>query len=149
MKIGQKGLQLIKDFEGWYSTPYRDPIGIATIGYGFTYYLPNRRKVKMDDPPLTRIEGEAMLLEILSNYENDVKRLLMKKLNQNQFDALVSFTYNLGATNLGRSTLLRKINTNPEDTRIVEEFLKWNKAGGKILPGLIRRRQAESDLYFS
>jgi len=94
MKIGQKGLQLIKDFEGWYSTPYRDPIGIATIGYGFTYYLPNRRKVKMDDPPLTRIEGEVMLLEILSNYENDVKRLLMKKLNQNQFDALVSFTYN-------------------------------------------------------
>jgi len=149
MKIGQKGLQLIKDFEGWYSTPYRDPIGIAAIGYGFTYYLPNRRKVKMDDPPLTRIEGEAMLLEILSNYENDVKRLLMKKLNQNQFDALVSFTYNLGATNLARSTLLKKINTNPEDTRIVEEFLKWNKAGGKILPGLIRRRQAESDLYFS
>jgi lysozyme len=149
MKIGQKGIQLIKDFEGWYSAPYRDPIGIPTIGYGFTYYLSDRRKVKMDDPPLTRIKGEAMLLEILSNYEDDVKRLLVRQLNQNQFDALVSFTYNLGATNLGKSTLIKKINTNPEDTRIVEEFLKWNKAGGEILPGLIRRRQAESDLYFS
>jgi len=91
MKIGQKGLQLIKDFEGWYSTPYRDPIGIATIGYGFTYYIPNRRKVKMDDPPLTRIEGEAMLLEILSNYENDVKRLLMKKIKSKSIRCISVF----------------------------------------------------------
>lgn len=149
MKIGDKGLQLIKKFEGWYSSPYMDPIGIPTIGYGFTYYLPNRRKVRMDDPPLTRANGELMLLEILSNYEDDVKRLLVVQLNQNQFDALVSFTYNLGATNLGKSTLIKKINANPKDKSIAQEFLKWNRAGGKILHGLTIRRQAESDLYFN
>jgi lysozyme len=149
MKIGQKGLQLIKDFEGWYSSPYRDPIGIPTIGYGFTYYLPNRRKVTMNDPPLTKAEGELMLLEMISNYEDDVNRLLLTQVYQNQFDALVSFTYNLGATNLGRSTLLKKVNSDPEDKSIAQEFLKWNRAGGKVLPGLTRRRQAESDLYFS
>ena len=149
MKIGQKGLQLIKDFEGWYSCPYKDPIGIPTIGYGFTYYLPNLRKVTMNDPPLTKAEGELMLLEIISNYEDDLNRLLLTKVCQNQFDALVSFTYNLGATNLGRSTLLKKVNFNPRDKSIAQEFLKWNRAGGKVLPGLTRRRQAESDLYFS
>lgn len=148
MRIGKKGLKLIKDFEGWYSKPYRDPIGIPTIGYGFTYYLPNRRKVSMLDSPLTKEDGEKLLLQILFNYENDVNRLVISDVNQNMFDALVSFTYNLGAANLAKSTLLKKINTNPNDKSIASEFLKWNRAGGKILAGLTRRRQAESELYF-
>lgn len=149
MKIGQKGLQLIKDFEGWYSKPYLDPIGIPTIGYGFTYYLPSRRRVGMQDIPLTREEGDRMLTDILTYYENDVLRLVMKPLKQSQFDALVSFTYNLGATNLGKSTLLKRINQDPNDKRIADEFMKWDKAGGKVLPGLVRRRAAEAKLYFS
>lgn len=149
MKIGQKGLQLIKDFEGWYSKPYLDPIGIPTIGYGFTYYLPSRRRVAMQDIPLTREEGDRMLTDILTYYENDVLRLVMKPLKQSQFDALVSFTYNLGATNLGKSTLLKRINQDPNDKRIADEFMKWDKAGGKVLPGLVRRRAAEVKLYFS
>lgn len=149
MKIGQRGLQLIKDFEGWYSRPYLDPVGIPTIGYGFTYYLPSRRRVAMEDTPLTRAEGDRMLIDILSHYENDVLKLVKRPLRQPQFDALVSFTYNLGATNLNKSTLLKKINADPEDKRIADEFMKWDKAGGKVLPGLVRRRAAEAKLYFS
>lgn len=149
MKIGQKGLQLIKDFEGWYSKPYRDPIGIATIGYGFTYYLPTKRRVTMQDPPLSKTEGDRMLADILTHYENDVLRLVNRPLRQQQLDALVSFTYNLGAANLNKSTLLKKINADPEDKRIADEFMKWDRAGGKVLPGLVRRRTAEAKLYFS
>lgn len=148
MNISENGLSLIKEFEGFFSKPYRDPIGIPTIGYGFTYYLPSRKKVSMSDKPITVVEGTEMLKETLNGYENDVKRLVKSKLNQNQFDALVSFTYNLGATNLSKSTLLRKVNINPDDKTIADEFLKWNKAGGAVFRGLTRRRQAESDLYF-
>lgn len=149
MKTGQRGLDLIKSFEGWFPKPYLDPIGIPTIGYGFTYYLPSRVKVKMTDKPITMSQGELMLKEILVNYENDVKRVVKKPLTQNQFDALVSFTYNLGATNLGKSTLLKKVNVNPNDPTIAAEFMKWVNAGGKVFYGLVRRRKAESELYFT
>lgn len=147
MKLGSKWLELIKSFEGFYSKPYLDPIGIPTIGYGATYY-PNKKKVTMKDKPLTEKEASDLLKEMMTNYENDVKRLVKRELNQNQFDALVSFTYNLGSTNLGKSTLLKKVNANPCDKTIKDEFLKWNKAGGKVLNGLTRRRNAEAELYF-
>lgn len=147
MRLGSKGLELIKSFEGFYSKPYLDPIGIPTIGYGATYY-PNKKKVTMKDKPLTEKEASDLLKEMMVTYENDVKRLVKRELNQNQFDALVSFTYNLGSANLGKSTLLNKINANPCDKTIKDEFLKWNKAGGKVLNGLTRRRNAEAELYF-
>lgn len=102
----------------------------------------------MKDKPLTEKEASDLLKEMMTNYENDVKRLVKRELNQNQFDALVSFTYNLGSTNLGKSTLLKKVNANPCDKTIKDEFLKWNKAGGKVLNGLTRRRNAEAELYF-
>ena len=149
MNIGKKGLELIKKYEGFYPKPYKDPIGIPTIGYGFTYYLPDRRKVTMQDRPLTEHQASCMLQEILKGYEKDVLRLVKVKLTQNQFDALVSFTFNLGATNLSKSTLLRKLNINPNDPTIASEFLKWNKAGGKVFNGLTKRRKEESELYFS
>lgn len=147
MRLGSRGLELIKSFEGFYSKPYLDPIGIPTIGYGATYY-PNKKKVTMKDKPLTEKEASDLLKEMMVTYENDVKRLVKRELNQNQFDALVSFTYNLGSANLGKSTLLKKINANPCDKTIKDEFLKWNKAGGKVLNGLTRRRNAEAELYF-
>lgn len=149
MNTGKKGLELIKKYEGFYPKPYKDPIGIPTIGYGFTYYLPDRRKVTMQDRPLTEHQASCMLQEILKGYEKDVLRLVKVKLTQNQFDALVSFTFNLGATNLSKSTLLRKLNVNPNDPTIAIEFLKWNKAGGKVFNGLTKRRKEESELYFS
>ena len=147
MRLGSRGLELIKSFEGFYSKPYLDPIGIPTIGYGATYY-PNKKKVTMKDKPLTEKEASDLLKEMMVTYENDVKRLVKRELNQNQFDALVSFTYNLGSANLCKSTLLKKINANPCDKTIKDEFLKWNKAGGKVLNGLTRRRNAEAELYF-
>jgi len=148
MKTSKKGLDLIKRFEGWSSTPYLDPVGIPTIGYGFTYYLPSRQKVTMKDKPLTLAQGDEMLRQVLVTYENDVNRLVKAKLNQNQFDALVSFTYNLGGSNLASSTLLKKININSCDSSIGQEFVKWVYAGGKKYDGLIRRRKEEAKLYF-
>lgn len=149
MRISNKGIALIKRFEGFFSKPYKDPIGIPTIGYGFTYYLPSRIKVTLQDKPITEQQATEMLKEVLKGYESDVLRLVKKPLTQNQFDALVSFTYNLGATNLSKSTLLRKLNVNPNDPSISLEFVKWNKAGGKVFRGLTLRREAERDLYFT
>ena len=149
MKTGEKGLALIKSFEGFYSKPYKDPIGIPTIGYGFTYYLPDRRKVTMQDREISEHQASCMLQEVLKGYENDVNRLVKSKLTQNQFDALVSFTFNLGASNLASSTLLEKVNKNPNDPSIANEFAKWKYAGKKVFAGLVRRRKAEADLYFS
>lgn len=148
MRTSKLGLDLIKKYEGWKPAPYLDPIGIPTIGYGFTYYLPSRKKVSMSDRPLSLQEGESMLIEVLKGYEGDVKRLVKSKLNQNQFDALVSFTYNLGGANLAKSTLLKKINANPNDPSIRLEFEKWKYAGGKVFAGLEKRRKEEADLYF-
>lgn len=148
MKTSNKGLALIKKYEGFYSKPYLDPIGIPTIGYGATYY-PNKIKVTIKDRPLSEKEASDLLAQMLNVYENQVALLVTKPINQNQFDALVSFTYNLGATNLGKSTLLKKINKNPNDPTIREEFVKWNRAGGKVLNGLTKRRKDEAVLYFS
>lgn len=152
MKTGRKGLELIKKFEGFYPKPYRDPVGIWTIGYGTTYYLIGSKKVavKSTDKPLTEPEASKILeIQLATIYEPFVNQLVKKPLNQNQFDALVSFVYNLGASALQRSTLLKKINLNPNDTSIRAEFQKWRLAGGKVLPGLILRRNEEADLYFS
>ena len=148
MKTGKTGLELIKKYEGFFAKPYLDPIGIPTIGYGATYY-PSKVKVTMKDKPLTEKEASELLVQMLKVYENQVALLVTKPINQNQFDALVSFTYNLGATNFGKSTLLKKINVNPNDSTIRQEFEKWNRAGGKILNGLIKRRKDEAALYFS
>ena len=147
-KTGKKGIDLIKEFEGFRSKPYLDAVGIPTIGYGATYY-PNGRKVKLTDNPITEEEGVKLLQNMLGVYEKAVIDLVKTKLTQNQFDALVSFTYNLGKGNLSSSTLLKKVNKNPNDVTIANEFSKWVKAGGKTLKGLVRRRKAESDLYFS
>ena len=148
MNTSNKGLALIKKYEGFYSKPYLDPIGIPTIGYGATYY-PNKVKVTMKDKPLTEKEASDLLVQMLKVYENQVALLVRKPINQNQFDALVSFTYNLGATNLGKSTLLKKVNINPHDPTIRQEFEKWNRAAGKVLRGLTNRRKDEAALYFS
>ena len=103
----------------------------------------------MKDKPLTEKQASDLLVQMLKVYENQVALLVTKPINQNQFDALVSFTYNLGATNLGKSTLLKKVNINPKDKSIADEFVKWNRAGGKVLNGLTKRRKDEAALYFS
>lgn len=152
MKTGEKGLRLIEYFEtgnnlNKYLTAYWDATGkVWTIGIGSTYYEDGSLIKKGDKISAER--ARSMFTNILPRYEKDVLRLVKKPLTQNQFDALVSFTYNVGASNLSKSTLLRKVNANPNDSSIACEFPKWNKSGGVVLNGLTKRRKAEADLYF-
>ena len=146
-KTGAAGIELIKTFEGFKSAPYKCPAGIPTIGYGATFY-PNDKKVTMTDKALTETESVELLKHMLVSFEKYVDSYCRDDINQNQFDALVSFAYNLGPANLKSSTLLKKVNANPADESIKLEFMKWVKAGGKTLKGLVARREAESKLYF-
>jgi lysozyme len=146
--IGAKGLNLIKQFEGFLAKPYKCPAGIPTIGYGATYY-PNGLKVSMTDKAITEGQASTMLMNMLRTYEKSVDSFCRDDINQNQFDALVAFAYNVGVNALKGSTLLKKVNKNPQDVTIRNEFLKWNKANGRALKGLTNRRIAEADLYES
>jgi lysozyme len=146
-KTGKAGIDLIKSFEGFRGAPYKCPAGIPTIGYGATFY-PGGKKVTMTDKAINEAEATDLLTSMLATFEKYVDSYCRDDINQNQFDALVSFAYNLGPANLKSSTLLKKVNANPEDEAIRLEFMKWVKAGGRTLTGLVRRRTAEADLYF-
>lgn len=141
MRTSQTGINLIKAHEGLRLEAYRCPAGIYTIGYGHTAGV--RRGDVIDER-----RAEQLLAEDLKKFEVVVNREC-PGVNQNQFDALVSFTFNLGETNLRKSTLLKCVKANPDNLNIRTEFLRWNKSKGEVLPGLIRRRKAEADLYFS
>lgn len=147
-KISQKGLDLIKQFEGLKLKPYLCPAGIWTIGYGNTYY-PSGAKVKLTDSAINQAKADELLKFLIQSYEKDVDSFCRDDISQHQFDALTSFAYNCGPRNLKSSTLLKKVNLNPNDSTIRAEFMKWNKGAGKVLAGLTKRRQAEADLYFS
>ena len=150
----QKCVDLVKAFEGFYPKAYRCPAGVWTIGYGTTIY-PDGRGVKPRDT-CTREQAETWLVFDLRDAVVDVLDLVKVPLNQNQFDALVSFVYNVGSDidedatpeGLGDSTLLRKLNTG-DYGGAADEFLKWVNGGGKKLPGLVRRRKAERELFLS
>jgi lysozyme len=139
---------MIKSFEGFRGTPYKCPAGIPTIGYGATFY-PNGKKVTMSDAAITEEQATELLAHMLVSFEKYVDSYCIDSITQNEFDALVSFAYNLGPANLKASTLLKKVNANPNDESIRLEFMKWVKAGGKTLKGLVRRREAEANLYFT
>ena len=146
MLVSQTGLNLIKKYEGFYSKPYLCPANIPTIGYGNTYYE-DGTKVTLKDNPITE-ERANELLEFIANksFSNFINSSVKVKLNQNQFDALVSFCYNLGNGSLQQSTLLRKLNSG-DYIGASEEFTKWNKSGGKVLNGLTKRRTEEKELF--
>ena len=146
-KISKRGIDLITSFEGFEPKPYVCSGGVNTIGFGTTRY-PNGQKIKLTDPAITRAQAFEYLANDLIQFERSVDALCVDTINQNQFDALVSFCYNVGASNLRTSTLLRKVNANPNDPTIALEFVKWNRANGRVLAGLTRRRNAEAKLYF-
>lgn len=146
--ISKKGKDLIKKYEGFKAKPYLCPAKVPTIGYGATYY-PDGRKVKLTDSAISEGFATNLLEVMLTPYEKAVDSFCRDDINQNQFDALVSFAYNLGTNALKSSTLLKKVNANLNDKTIRNEFLKWVNAGGKKLQGLVNRRTEESDLYFS
>ena len=146
MQTSDNGIALIKQFEGCKLTAYQDSVGVWTIGYGWT--PPVDGKPIRAGMTIKQETAERLLKTGLVRYESDVSRLVKVGMTQGQFDALVSFTYNLGARSLSTSTLLRKLNTG-DYAGAADEFLRWNKAGGKALNGLTRRREAERALFLS
>lgn len=146
MQTSEKGIALIKQFEGCKLTAYQDSVGVWTIGYGWTQ--PIDGKPIRAGMTIKQETAERLLKTGLVSYESDVSRLVKVGLTQGQFDALLSFTYNLGARSLSTSTLLRKLNAG-DYAGAADEFMRWNKAGGKVLNGLTRRREAERALFLS
>lgn len=146
MKASQNGYNIIKKFEGCKLSAYLDSVGVPTIGYGNTFYQTGQ-KVRLGDR-INQSMADALLQITVDRFAEKVYQMLKVAINQNQFDALISFSYNVGLENLAQSTLLKRVNINPSDPTISYEFGKWNKAGGKILKGLTIRRDQESSLYF-
>lgn len=148
MILDNKGYLLITKFEGLSLKPYLCSAKIPTIGYGNTYY-PDGKRVTLLDKDITKQQAFDMFKELANRFAKRVDTLVTSNLNQNQFNALVSFAYNVGTGNFASSTLLKKVNRNPNDLTIKDEFLRWNKAGGKVINGLTNRRNEEAILYFS
>ena len=146
MKISAMGLELIKEFEGLSLKPYLDVVNIPTIGYGNTFYK-DGKKVTLNDKPISEIEATELLSYVAQkDFGDKILQLVKVPLNQNQFDSLVSFCYNIGMGNFTKSTLLKKINQS--DFRGASlEFEKWNKSGGVVLAGLVKRRLKEKALF--
>ncbi len=134
-----EGLALIKKFEGCELEAYQCSAGVWTIGYGHTKGVAPGDSVSQE-------EAEQMLVDELHEYESYVNEYVTVALSQNQFDALVSWVYNLGPANLKASTMLKVLNSG-EYEDVPAQMKRWNKAGGKVLEGLIRRREAEACLY--
>jgi lysozyme len=148
MKISENGLNLIKEFEGLSLKPYLDVVKIPTIGWGNTYY-PDGKKVTLKDKPISEIEATELLSYVAQkDFGDKILQLVKVPLNQNQFDALVSICYNIGMGNFSKSTLLKKINQSDFKGASLE-FEKWNKSGGIVLAGLVKRRLKEKALFIS
>lgn len=146
-RINQAGIDMVKSFEGLQLKPYKDSVGIPTIGYGCTLYDDDVTKVTMNDAPISKERAEELLAYEINKKADFVEKYLTVEVNDNEFAALVSFAYNLGLGSLHGSTLLKLLNANSDRQAVADQFLKWNKAGGAEVPGLTRRRQAERSLF--
>ena len=142
MKMGEKGIDLIKYFEGFRSTVYLCAAGVPTLGFGSTH------GITMDSPSITEEEGLELLMLDIAKFERGVNRLIDASLNQNQFDALTSFAFNLGNGSLQASTLRKKVNREDYEGA-ADEFPRWVFAGGRKLNGLVKRRYAERALFLT
>lgn len=145
MKASENCLSIIRECEGFEPKPYLCPAKIPTIGWGSTKY-PDGKRVSLSDAPITREQGDKILLATLAEYEAAVIRMVRVVLNQNQFDALVDFAYNCGVGNLEKSTLLKLLNAG-DYAGAANQFPLWNKGGGKVLAGLVKRRELERKLF--
>jgi len=148
MKLNSEGYRLITKFEGFSAKPYLCSAKVPTIGYGNTYYS-NGKKVTLLDKPITEAEAFEMFKEIADRFADKVNKLVTYPINQNQFNSLVSICYNIGVSAFQLSTLLKMVNENAKNPKIKDQFLRWNKAGGKVVRGLTLRRNEEAFIYFS
>jgi lysozyme len=145
MKPTESCYNIIKKWEGLKTLSYLCPAGIPTIGYGSTFYA-NGSKVKLGEVITLECADKLMMFEV----DKLALKLVNKAdFNQNQFNAIVSLCYNIGLGAFEKSTLLKKAKINVNDASIRDEFMKWVKGGGKTLPGLVKRRKEEADLYFT
>jgi len=147
LKTSPAGLAIIKKFEGFRAKPYACPAGVATIGYGSTYYA-DGKPVKLTDAPVTEAQAQELLQATLAKYEACVNGAVKMPINQNQFDAFVSFTYNVGCGAFRNSTMLRLFNQGYAP-QAAAQFNRWTRGGGKVLAGLVARRAAERALFES
>ena len=154
MRLTNDGIKLLHTFEGCKLSAYLCPAAVPlpkdkqfwTIGWGNTFYE-DGSAVKQGDV-ITQDRADELFLNVVNTFATGVRQLILQPISDNKFSALVSFAYNVGLANLKKSTLLRMVNSNPSDPTIRDQFMRWNKAGGKVLAGLTRRRSAEADLYF-
>jgi lysozyme len=148
MKVSRQGLELLESFEGCKLKAYKCPAGVWTIGVGSTHYS-NGSKVLPNDVLISKEAALELLADTLKNFEETVARHVKVIITQHEFDALVSLCYNIGPTNFNSSTLLKLLNAGEPAEVVVKQFVRWNKAGGKVLAGLTRRRQAEARLFLT
>ena len=142
-----RGIAIIRKYEGLKLRAYVCPAGLNTIGYGATFYM-NGTKVQPKDV-ITMDHADKLLHFQVKLFADEVKRTVKSNINENQLGALVSFCFNVGGAAFSRSTLARKANANPNDPTIRAEFMRWTRGGGKVLPGLVKRREEEVNLYFA
>ena len=147
MYISQRGLDLIKEFEAFRSKPYLDSVGVATIGYGTTDY--GDKKVTILDTPISEEQAQFFLKKHIEQEVYKINAFIKVPLSQNEFDAIYSWVYNIGVYQASTSTLLKLLNNAQPKKDIANQFLRWNKAGGKELKGLTRRREAEQKLFLT
>jgi len=141
MKASEKAIEVIKEHEGLRLKAYTDHVGVVTIGYGHT-------KTAREGMEIDQAQAEVLLKQDISGAERIVS-WYVGRVSQNQFDALVSFVFNVGSGKFKGSTLLKKVKADPNDPTIADEFKRWVRGGGKVLPGLVKRRTKEAELYFS
>lgn len=144
--LSDNGMKLLEQFEGLRLEAYLDSASIATIGFGSIKY-PNGNKVKLGDK-ITKTQAKEYKLHDLKEFESTVNTSVTVPLSQNQYDALVSLSYNIGSGAFKSSTLLKKLNSG-DYKGAAEQFLAWNKAGGKKVQGLVNRREAEQKLFLA
>lgn len=149
MKVTQSTIDFIKNLEGFRSKPYRDAGDLWTIGYGFTFHPRTKKPVRETDPEISRQEADVVLEGSLNMLSNAVRKEVKQQLSQNQYDALLSFAYNIGIGNFKKSELLREVNKDPQSPNIPFYFSNWYTIRKKPSQGLINRRSKEIQRYGS
>ena len=147
MKLSDNGFRLLGELEGIVLKPYKDSVGIPTIGIGSTYYE-DGTKVKMTDKAITKERAIQLAKNVVKSFEEQVNKSILLPMTQNQFDAMVLLCYNIGKSGFARSSVVRNFNLG-NIQRAADSFLLWNKAGGRVVQGLVNRRNKERSLFLS
>ena len=147
MKLSDNGFRLLGELEGIVLKPYKDSVGIPTIGIGSTYYE-DGTKVRMSDKAITKERAIQLAKNVVKSFEEQVNKSILLPMTQNQFDAMVLLCYNIGKSGFAKSSVVRNFNLG-NIQRAADSFLLWNKAGGRVVQGLVNRRNKERSLFLS